>query len=197
MERRPIQHVDLVKSPWQQLNDSESVNSSSSLDPIDSAIQLGNSWRDDNQQTPQIEAPIHETHQREQGYEQHESQFKQTVSAIGDRAIRFALAGALIIGIPAGIGRAVERHHIMSAEPTPGVEVAIKEGGSLDQALQDATQRDPSLAIVMGTSLEKARDDAIKMNPEKLDPDGDGILNAVQPGTITAPTYNELSPSDK
>ena len=197
MERRPIQPVNLVKSSWQQLDDSESVNNSSSLDPMDSAVQLGNSWRDDNQQAPQTETPAYETHQKEQGHEQHEPRFKQIVRAIGDHAICLAVTGALIVGIPAGIGRAVERHRIMSAEPTPGVEVAIEKGGSLDQALQDAAQHDPSLAIVMGTSLEKARDDAIKMNPEKLDPDGDGILNAVQPGTITAQTYNELSPSDK
>ena len=164
---------------------------------MNSAVRLGNSWRDDNQQALQTETPVYETHQKEQGHEQHESRFKQIVSTIGDHAVRFAVTGALIVGIPAGIGRAVERHHIMSAEPTPGVEVVIKEGGSLDQALQDAAQHDPSLAIVMGTSLEKARDDAIKINPEKLDPDGDGILNAVQPGTITAQTYNELSPSDK
>ena len=101
------------------------------------------------------------------------------------------MTAALIVGIPAGVGRAIERHHIMSAEPTPGVEVAIKKGGSLDQALQDAAQHDPSLAIVMGTSLEKARDDAIKMNPEKLDPDGDGILTPsnraqLQPKPITS-----------
>lgn len=193
MERRPIQPANLVKSPWQQLDDSGSVDSSSSLDTMDSAVRLGNSWRDENQQTSQTETPAYETHQKEQGHEQHKPRFQQVVRAVG----RYAMTAALIVGIPAGVGRAIERHHIMSAEPTPGVEVAIKKGGSLDQALQDAAQHDPSLAIVMGTSLEKARDDAIKMNPEKLDPDGDGILNAVQPGTITAQTYNELSPSDK
>lgn len=193
MERRPIQPVNLAKSPWQQLDDSGSVDSSSSLDPMDSAVQLGNSWRDDNQQALQTETPVYETHQKEQGHEQREPRIQQVVRAVG----RYAMVAALIVGIPAGIGRAVERHHIMSAEPTPGVEVAIGKGGSLDQALQDAAQHDPSLAIVMDTSLEKARDDAIKMNPEKLDPDGDGILNTVQPGTITAQTYNELSPSDK
>lgn len=193
MERRPIQPVNLVKSPWQQLGDSGSVDSSSSLDTMDSAVRLGNSWRDDNQQALQTETPVYETHQKEQGHEQYEPRFKQIVHTIG----RYAMTAALIVGISTGIGKAVERHRIMSAEPTPGVEVAIEKGGSLDQALQDAAQHDPSLAIVMSTSLDKARDDAIKMNPEKLDPDGDGILNAVQPGTITAQTYNELSPSDK
>ena len=101
------------------------------------------------------------------------------------------LVGAVALAATTVFGAsAIESRLFYDTPAERGVEATIGDNGALDAALIEAAHEDPSLAVVVNRDIRKARDDAIRLNPDQLDANGDGALDALQSGvSFDAPTY--------
>ena len=109
------------------------------------------------------------------------------------RAAMVALVTLTAISATFGVARRIEDGKIYSAKPEVGMEYAMDDSG-LDQTLHNASANDDSLRKVVEFDIRKAREDAIELNKDVLDADGDGHLDATRANTkINVPTYPELN----